>query len=358
MLRALARAALTLVLAASMVSLGWTVRDLLRNPALAPLVARSAAGIRAASDRAMSEAATPGRVVARVRALLDESPRNWLAIAAVEGVARRRSIALPPDLVAMRQAAWDGDHSWTATAGKCAVCLIDAAQCELSAVLICQAPMVLTPLGDVAGLGAESWHYLTGARVDRLNLGLSLVGIGATALVVVSGGSSTTVKVGAGALRLARRMGLVTERLGRFVLHGVEAGIDWGRLPAVRSRADLAALIDPQVLRPLATTLDDIGRIGARLSPSETLHLLRYIDGPADARRMANAAQALGPETVGRIETLGKARFLRATVRFSHHAVALVAGLFGLIWGAGALLAHAAAHAVLRSLRRVARARP
>ncbi|MFC2969299.1 hypothetical protein [Acidimangrovimonas pyrenivorans] len=357
MVRALARVALTLVLLASLTGLVWTARDVLRTPALQPLVARSAEGIRAASNLMMAAEATPENVTARLRTLLAETPRNWLAIAAVEGVAERRAIALPADLAAARQAAWDEDHSWSATAGKCAACAIDAASCELSAVLICQAPMVLTPLGDIAGVGSESWHYLTGAQVDRLNLGLSLAGLGATALVLVSGGSSVSVKLGAGTLRLAHRMGLVSERLGRFVLHSVEAGIDWARLPAARGRDDLIALVDPRVLRPLAETLDDLGRIGARLSPTETLHLLRYIDGPADARRMARASEALGERTVGRLELLGKSRFLRATLRFSAHALGLIAGLFGLIWAGGTLIAHALGHAALRRQRRWARAR-
>ncbi|MDE3080091.1 MAG: hypothetical protein KGI94_08695, partial [Paracoccaceae bacterium] len=87
-------------------------------------------------------------------------------------------------------------------------------------------------------------------------------------------------------------------------------------------------------------------------------HMLRYVNDAQDARRLADASEALGPKTLGRLEVLGKARFLRLTLRLSHFAIGLVASLFGLILSAGLSLAHALHHAALRWLHGAARRRP
>ena len=355
MVRALARAALTLLLVLSLAGSFWSVRQLLRNPLLSAMVSRSADGIRAATDRAMAAEATPDRIADRLRALLAETPRNWVAIDAVGGVADERGIALPPDLIATRDADRAEDTGLLAAVGGCAACMVDAASCALSAQLLCQAPMVLTPIGDLYGVASEGAHYLAGQPVDDLNLGLSAIGLGATALALASGGSSLTLKAGAGMAKLAHRMGLLSPRLVHLALDAIRDGIDWGGLWAVRSGDDLGRLLRPRVLAPVIEVARDTDRIETALGPAATLHLLRYVDDAQDARHLADAAEALGPKTVGRLEMLGKSRFLRLTLRFSHFALGVMASLFGLILSAGTMLAHALHHAALRGLRRAAR---
>ena len=355
MVRALSRAALTLMLCTSLVAMAWTLRDLIRNPAIAAMTTRSAAEIRAASDRAIAVEATPARLTARLNALLAETPRNWLAIRAVQDVATERQIPLAPDLITAINAAWATDDSWAASAQSCLNCAIDPSQCELSATLICQAPMALTPAGDIAGIAIEGKHALMGEPVDELTLGLSAVGLGATALTLTSGGSSLTLKAGATVAKLAHRMHLLTPRLTRLALDALKDGIDWGGLAAVRGTDDLTHLMRPRILAPVVEIAQDAGRIEEALGPTATLHMLRYIDDAPEARRIAEASEALGAKTVGRIEVLGKSRFLRLTLKFSHHALALLGALFGIITSLGTMLAHAAHVHLTRRLRRLAK---
>ncbi|MDE3122053.1 MAG: hypothetical protein KGK00_09780, partial [Paracoccaceae bacterium] len=216
--RALSRAALTVLLVASLAGTFLSVRHILRNPLIAPVVTLSAEGIRAAVDRAMVDAATPERIAARLQALLAETPRNWLAIDAVRDVAAERQVPLPPDLTAAIATARAADESPLATAQSCAACAIDAGDCPLSPVLICQAPMVLTPAGDVAGIGLEMWHGASGAPVDRVNLALSVVGLGSVLLALPTEGGSALLGLGANVARLAHRMGLMTRPLAGMLL--------------------------------------------------------------------------------------------------------------------------------------------
>lgn len=354
MVRAAARLALLVALALSLAGMVASARHLATGWPGSAFVARGAAGIRAQTDRLMAVYATPARLSARLGALLSETPRNWLAIEAVEGVARDRGIALPPGLEARRRADWDADHGIRATASACLSCAVDAATCTLSATLICQAPMVLTPLGDIAGAATEGGNYLAGRPVDRVNLALSAVGLGASALVVATAGGSGTLALGAGVARLAHRMGLLSPRLIAMARDAARTGIDWARLPEVRSAGDLRRALRPRALRPLAEVARETGRIDAAVGPRATLHLMRYVDDASDARHMADAAEALGPKTVGRAEVLGRRVFLRATLRWSRRLWHLAAAVAAAVWALAALVGHGATHLALRRLRRLA----
>lgn len=355
MLRAAARAGLGLWLLGSVALTAVALRDIAADPAARPFVEAGAARIAATTDRMIAARATPDHLAALIDARLAEAPRNWLAIAAIEGVAAEQGVALPPDLVARRQAAWDAHTGLWTRLGDCAACAADPAACSLSAELFCQAPMVLTPLGDVAGLARAGWDAATGVPVDRLDLTLSAVGLGATVAIVATGGTSYSMKLGAGILRSARRMRLMSPGLTRIVTRAAEDGLDWAALPLVRSSDDLARLIRPGALAPLSDVAIQVERLGQALPLPETLHLLRHVDDAADARRLADAAAALGPRTVGRVEVLGKSRVLRATLRASDDLIGLGAGLAGVIAGLGAAAASLGQSVAARLARRALR---
>lgn len=326
-----------------------------RSPGISPFVDRGTEQITAAMDRAMARAATPERIAARLTELLAEEDRNWIAIRAVEGVAAERGIPLPPALADRIAAAWAADSGFLARARDCAACAYDPAECTLSATLICQAPMIVTPAGDVAAVANEGFAYATGGEVDEINLALGLVGLGATGLVVATGGTSMTLDAAAGVARLAHRMDLMSAPLRASLRSAAREGVDWAALPAARSTDALRATIRGDRLAPLAAIVADTGRIAARTDTATALHLLRHVDDAADARRIANATEVLGPRAVGRMEVLGKSRFLRATVRLSNLALELVAGLVGLMLSAASLAGSMLSNAVLRGLGRLAR---
>ena len=355
MLRPLARACLTLCLMLSLVTTGLAGFRIARNPLITPLIDRSGQQIVAATDRLMAEYATADRVAALMANRLGETPRNWVAIEALEEVAADRGLALPPALIAARAAAWDTDSDWLTGIGECARCAYDPAACTLSNVLLCQVPVALTPLGDIAGISRAGTAAATGGDVDEIDLGLSIIGLGATALVLASGGSSAAVKIGASTARLARQMNLLSPRLTAEGLTALRRGVDWAGLPAVRNSDDLARVVRMDVLAPVIAVVGDMGRIQGAVGTTRALHLLRYVDDASDARRMARATDALGARAVGRIEVLGKARFLRATTRWSDAARTVMAGIVGFLGSLAALAASVLQGAGLRLLRRFAR---
>ena len=352
MLRQAARTALSLLLMASLALASWSLWTIRANPALRPFVDRGAAEIVAATDRWLATNAKAPEVEARLDALLAADKRNWLAIEAVEGVAADQHLTLSAGYLERRAEAWASDSGWLTRSGDCLSCAVNAANCDLSGILICQAPMVLTPLGDLAGVGVESFHWMVGSDVDQLNLAFSAVGLGAEAALAVTGGSSAVVKGGASIGKLALKMGLMSPRLTGLVLDAARRGIDWQRVPWFPGTDDLKAALRPEVIQPVVAVASQIGRIGGKLSVPETLHLLRYVDDAAEAKALANAAEALGPKTVGRLELMGKSRFLRATLRASDNLLALGWGFLGLIWALPSLVAGTVQHAAMRGAKR------
>lgn len=355
MRRRLARACLLLLMAGSGLLTLQAAADIARSPGLAPLVARSSEEIVAATDRMMAATATPGHLSRLIAARLNEDPRNWIALAALRDEAAARGIALPVPLAAAYDAAFDDDTGPAAQAADCAACLWDIAACSLSNVLICKAPILLTPVEDIRGIAKAGWDNAQGNPVDGIDLGLSIAGLGATSLILASGGTNATVKLGAGLARIARGMDLLSPRLAATMGDALRAGVDWAALPAVRSAGDLAGLVRADALAPVTAVMGDLGRIRRAVGTTGALHLLAHVDDAADARRMARATEALGTRSVGRIEVLGKARFLRATVRWSDAAREVMAGLLGML-AAGAALLTGVAHGLgLRLIGRVLR---
>ena len=323
-------------------------------------VDRGAGGIVAATDRAMARRATPQRLGERLQALLAERPRNWVAIDAVLAVAEERALSLAPPVLGAVETARGEDHGAAALARACLDCARDPRACGLSAEFACQVAVAVSPVGDVQGIAAELGNAARGEEIDRINLGLSVVGLASLLALVPSGGTSAVTAAGAKVLRLVYRMGRLSPRLVRLARRSVDEGIDWARLRnmplgSVAEAGGLRRVINPAALAPLVDLGHDIGRMGAALGPRGAVLVLGRADDAVEARRLANASQALGARTVGRLEVLGTQRFLRATVRWSRLSWTLAASLGGFLLSLAGFLVGSAGNAGLRFLRRRAR---
>ena len=336
-------------------SLGLTLRAAVQiadNPLLAPVVDRASDEIKAVTDRMMAREATPARLTALIETRLAETPRNWVALKALADVAQDQGHILPPAYAE----AWETDSGFVALSGDCLSCLWDIGTCTLSTALICKAPILLTPVEDVRGLVKAGADYSMDRPIDQLDLGLSVIGLAASAAILASGGTSMTLKAGTATIRLARGMGRLSPALLGRLTGAVTDGIRWADLPKVRGAEDAVALLRTDALRPLAETLTDLGRVADATGPVPVLHLLPLVDDAVDARRLARASEALTVKTVSRAEVLGKSRLLRVTVRVSDTAIGLIVGLVGALISFALMLAGLVQSAVIRTLRHRLRA--
>ncbi len=355
--RLLLGAALAVSLALGAIS-GW---QLGRNPALRGLMLRGEAEARTRLERLLAAEATAEGIDARIAALLAEEPHNWVALEALDDLAAKRGLRLGPATRAAYDAAHEAEHGAWAAALACAECAADIATCPLSPLLACGIAVEVTPYADVRDLNAELGHYLSGEPVDALIAGLSVVGLASLVAAPETLGGSLTVKAGATALKLAARLGRLSAGMSRWLADLARRAVDWdavrrlGRGDGAWTADSLGTVIRKDELAAVEALVDDLTAMDSRLgSHLRGFDMLRHVDGPADARGLARAAEAVGPRLTALVELAGKNRVLRAVTRWSDQLRILVAAVAAAYAAALSLALGLAQSLGLRLLRRLA----
>ena len=358
MIRKIARSILTILMIGSLGITAFNFHALWRNPTATLFIERAQDDIAARIEQQLSTHLTQESIETRIAELLYEQPRNWLVIEAVEEIAADQEIFISTELQTNRDIVYYDDHGFLVATGKCAACAWNPAKCDLSAVLLCRAPIDLTPVGDVFGLVRESKHYVFGEEVDMFELGLSTVGLGAVVLVPLTGGTSVSVKIGTSVAKTARSMGRISEPLLRLMRKTFRKSIDWDIIAKSsfgNFTADIKRAIRPDTIRPVMAVMDDLGSIRTSVGIPDTLHLIKSIDTPADARAIARVADVTGDRTVGVFETLGKSRVFRSTMRYGDEFVAAIKGLAGMFLALLGLFGSLLGSLSIRTLRYLAK---
>ena len=253
---------------------------------------------------------------------------------AILRLADARDVPVPLELRQQTEDAEAAAKGWSA----CLSCAISAENCpDLTRVATCNLPIELTPIGDAKAITRALTDYLAGNDIDQIDLTLGVVGLGSTVAILATGGSSATVKVGATALRVARKTGAISTRLMGEITTATKGALRLNNAGAVvRGAAPVSSLIDGARAAKLTTLASDMGRLTTALPAGDALAMLRLADSTPELTRIARVAETAGTETRGTFAVLGKARVLRVAQRLSEAAMLAIALLAAL---AGQLLA-------------------
>jgi len=340
-MQAITRTFLLLWSIAAAAALAMTLHGIATDPSLTPWRAATLDEITATTDAMLVRQASPETLAARITVRLAEDSRNWLALDALRQLATDRSIALPPDLLSEFDRLRAEDSGLLAQTGDCLTCAWDAAACSLGQVMLCQAPINLTPVGDVLGLARGLSDYATGDPMDGLDLSLSVVGLGATLAALPSGGSSSVVKAGAGLVKTAAKMGRISRPLRDVFETALKQGIRWDLVASTDWLADPALLVKAEAFAPATRAVAALDDLYRTTDLATVLHVLPMVDTADDAAGLARVAQAGAKGFVAKAEVLGKSRLLRATLRASRAAEGLFAAFTALVAGLSGMLASA-----------------
>jgi hypothetical protein len=356
--RTAARVVLTCLLVLSLGLTGWRVYRLASDPLSSVVAERTGEAIEARLETLMAREATPEKIAARLSVLLAETPRDWARIDALTELAEEREVVLPEAVVAALAAANAADRSFLDRAADCAVCMWDATRCDLVLVFACRAPIEVTPIGDAASVIREGLHYQRGEDVDEIDLTLSVVGLGAVAIAPLVGGSSLTLKLGAGLTRTAWRAGALAPRIVADGRRLAGRAVDWTKLAdttPLRFTDDLAGAVRPRAIRPIAEFAGSVGRMTKAVGPQRALVLLREAKNPAEVRRIAAVAEIGGRRTPGVVVLAGAGKVSKLAVRWSDEAYWLVTSLVSMVLCVVGLVLGTIKALLLRLLRRAAR---
>lgn len=320
------RAGVTAWMLATWGATGWTLSQ---HPFAQPVVARGAEAAQAALDRAVARQASADWLEAELGAALAAGDAQDAEL--LLKIAEARGIALPEDL---RTSALDLTGAGAGLAGRaydCAACAWDITSCKtLAQIGACALTVELTPLGDANALRRNGVAWWFEQEVDELEVGLAVLGLAATGTILVTGGSSATVKAGATLARMARRAGALSPRLVDGLSDAARGVILWDRLPDVLRGAPSQVALDAARSARLVGAAADVGRIARATSPAETLAIMRFADAPDDLARLARLSETAGGETRAALRVLGPARAYRALDRLAAPFLAAL-GLVGLV---------------------------
>ena len=275
------------------------------------------------SDRAALERAIGSELVTE--------PRNWVLINSLREIAEDQEIPLSAGIQEDLDNAEASDHSLLNTTAECVRCAWDTGSCQLSKAMACGLTVNMTPIGDVAGIAKAGTAYWKGEDVDEIDAALSIVGLGATAMGIGSGGTFLSVKAGAGLLKFANLSGNIPASITRVLRKAAREGIDWSGLKSVRSVDDLRSVTRMDALSPAVRASSSIGEMVRRSSVAQGLYLLRVSEDVSELRSISRAAAVWKNKTAGYLSIIGKNRVVRVSFRLADEVYALAIGLVGLL---------------------------
>ncbi|MBE9637392.1 hypothetical protein [Salipiger mangrovisoli] len=304
-----------------LLSLALGIWALSTNPFAQPFLTASEAEVRRALDRALAHVLTPARLEQEIGAALAAEDLDridtLLPVAARVGITP--SLEQGEEIAALREAK---DSVWGKVEA-CGTCAADIANCpSLQMLAYCGIPLELTPIGDLNALRRAGGDYLSGAEVDSVEVTLATVGLAATGTLALTGGTSATVKAGATALRMGRRLRTLTPSFLDELARLADPAMLRRLVSGTGEAADTARLARAEAVA------GDVSRVVRNTSMTDGVMLLRHVDNAEDAARLARVSDVAGSETRGVMDVLGKSRSFRTLVRLSDTAIAAAA----LVW--------------------------
>lgn len=202
-----------------------------------------------------------------------------------------------------------------------------------------------TVIGDLRDITREGTKMMSGEPYSQFLLGLSAVGIAATAATVASGGGGAPVRFGASILKAAWHGGEITAglaaSLGRLLGRAVDfaaigeiaRGLDITSSRAIRqAAADVGKNVRPQVFARVAGDIVDVQKT---VGVGDTVKLMRYVRSTGELSELPAFVTRFGVRSraVAFFMGLATLRAFKTTVRVAQF---LVSSLWAVVlWFAG-----------------------
>ena len=225
----------------------------------------------------------------------------------------------------------------------------------------------ITVVGDVRDIASEGSKMVEGKEYSELMLGLSVVGVAATAATVATGGGGVVARLGVSILKVAKRAGTLTvdfartlTRLTREAVHTQELArvlraTDLHDLAATeRAISEYARTVRGAEIFPVLGKLADISRDAG---PAEAVRMMKYVRTTKDLDDIAAMSARFGKKTRGIIAITGKTalRLFKTTLNILEFIIEKIVWFLGWL---GTLLGMSLTKRIFRGVRRSARAAP
>lgn len=134
-------------------------------------------------------------------------------------------------------------------------------------------------IGDIRDLVKEGLHWLHNEETDELIVALSSIGVVATAVQLISFGTTSPIKAGISVTKVAHQAGAIPPWLRQHLIQGS------------------SKVLETRSLAPVIATITKIQRLIDHVGYRQGFALLGLTRDPGSLNRMAQVAKHLGPAT-------------------------------------------------------------
>ena len=278
---------------------------------------RGTDAIKEQTFKLLYQEAKSGTIEKQLETLLNENDRDWIAIHSLQDIANSLGHTLPREQILDIEKKYNEDHKLASKIKNCGKCVWEIGNCDFQLLLLCRTPVDFTPVGDVTSLGRAGANFFGDKEIDKIELGLSIIGLTSTFLAPATGGQSYFIKTGASTIKI----GLRTKRLAKAVHKPIEtalmSAIDFKKLTQVRKLDQLRGLVDYKAAKPALNIISLFGALRKNLGTKNTLYLAKNLNNKLELKQAASISKALGRKTIGAITLLGKNKLLKRGLKLS-----------------------------------------
>lgn len=208
----------------------------------------------------------------------------------------------------------------------------------------------LTVVGDVRDIAAEGTKMLTGQDYSELILGLSVVGIGATAATIATGGGGLIAKAGISLVKAAKRANRLTKEFAETLTRLTSEAVNMPLLRDTLRATDLRDLKRTEEVftaygrnvraAKLVPVMSRFSELNSAVGPSETIKLMRFVKTTEHLDDVTDMTKRFGIKSRGIMELTGKASLRAFKTSFKliewaaegiYALMTWIAGLIGMI---------------------------
>ena len=296
------------------------------------LVANSKSEIEKRLNKFTLSKVTESKLEQKISSELSVKNRNWVIIQSLQNIALNNKYDISDELSEKIKVLYNKDHSLKKNLISCSQCALNSQNCDSSIALICGITIEMTSIGDIMSISRAGVDYVKGDPIDKIDVALSIIGISANGLALTSGGSLLPLKAGSSFLKIAYLSGNVSKEITRALRLSVSNGIEWSKLPKVRSRDDLASVINVDTFKPVLDTSSSIGSIVSKTNSKQGMYLLKGSRSIDELKQIASVTDVLKDQTPGYFALLGKSRLLKITLKLSDEVYKIIKGIIGMIF--------------------------
>ncbi len=191
-----------------------------------------------------------------------------------------------------------------------------------------------TLYGDLRDISKEGRKFIEDRPYDKLILGVSMAGVALSASQLITLGGSSSLKVAASSLKIAKRQKALTKGFSKIVSQKISKSIDFNALKSIKYGSlkeikNSSKIIKNSVnLKPLKPLFNNLHTIQKNTSIADGIHLLKYIDNTKELKSVAKLSKRYKGATRGIFKIMGKNIFklVKVGIKWSKNLILSLIG--------------------------------